>query len=460
MEVYDAIVIGAGSAGVRCARIAAGHGAKVALVEAASLGGTCVNLGCVPKKLFAYASHYGADLRDAKGYGWDVSGSFDWQALVAHKNAEISRLNGIYAGMLERAGVALYTGMGQYLKSENALHQVKISDNSMSSKDQVIAAKRVLVATGGRPSRMTCEGAEHIAVSDDLFYLDALPKSLVMVGAGYIAVEFASIFAGLGVEVHVLLRSDHMLRSFDRQLGVWLDAAFEHRQIHLHRQTQIESVTKTPDGYQVLCNQGQDSEQQLHVDLVVAAIGREPNIPKGLEASVPNLLDQKGFIQVNERFETELPGIYAVGDLLDGPALTPYAIKQGHWLADDWFSDLNRPLLHIPSVPTAVFTHPAIGTVGESEQQLQARNQGYKIYQSEFRPMKHTLAQNALKAGLKLLVTDDEQEKVLGMHMFGDDAPEVIQGLAVAFDMGLTKKQLDQTLGIHPTTAEEWVTLK
>lgn len=461
MQTYDLIVIGAGSAGVRCARISAGQGAKVAIVEASKLGGTCVNLGCVPKKLFSYASHFASDFADSKGYGWEASGVFDWQSLVRAKNTEITRLNTIYGGMLEKAGVDLHQGVARYLKAENAMHQIQIAGES---GEFVIAAKRVLIATGGRPTRLKCDGAEHAVVSDDLFYLDKLPKRMVMVGAGYIAVEFASIFAGLGVDVHLLLRGDQMLRAFDLQLSSWLEAAFEHRNIHIHRQTQVSSIQKNGNAFDVNC-ETKNADQtlkalNLEVDLVVAAIGREPAIPEGLDASVPNLLDKRGFIQVNDKFEMGLPGLYAVGDLLNGPALTPVAIKQGHWLADHWYQDDKKPLLHIPSIPTAIFTHPAIGTVGESQEQLEARGQSFKVYQSEFRPMKHTLAQNPLKAGLKLLVTDDADEKVLGMHMFGDDSPEVIQGLAVAFDMGMTKKDLDRTLGIHPTTAEEWVTMR
>lgn len=465
LQVFDLIVIGAGSGGVRAARIAAGHGAKVAVIEASRLGGTCVNLGCVPKKLFAYASHFAGDFADAKGYGWSASGKFDWNTLVENKNNEIDRLNGIYGNMLEKAGVTLLRGVGRYLKVEDGLHHIECqgldassgSDGADGGKTSVLAAKKVLLATGGRPTRPTLEGAEHLIVSDDLFYLKTLPKSMTLIGGGYIAVEFASIFAGLGVKVKLLLRGEKMLRPFDPQLATWLEAAFEARGIEILKNVAIEKVELTGQGVTLVC-QHNGQPTRIESDVVVAAIGRHPAIPEGVSRA--DLCDQKGFIQVDNRFETSVPGLYAVGDLLNGPALTPVAIKQGQWLADAWFKHDNKAPLVIPSIPTAVFTHPAIGTVGAGEQELKASGIAYKVYQSEFRPMKHTLAGNPLKVGLKLLVSDDAAEKVLGMHMFGDEAPETIQGLAVAFDMGVTKSDLDQTLGIHPTVGEEWVTLK
>ncbi|HCK92485.1 MAG TPA: glutathione-disulfide reductase [Gammaproteobacteria bacterium] len=456
VQEFDLIVIGAGSGGVRAARISAQHGAKVAVVESSRLGGTCVNLGCVPKKLMAYASHFARDFQDAKGYGWTVnSPEFSWKTLIENKNAEIDRLNGIYGGMLEKNGVELYRGLGRYLKAANAKHIIRV-DQEEGSVD--ICAKRVLIATGGKADRPDIPGAEHMLVSDDLFYLEELPKSIAMVGSGYISVEFASIFAGLGVDVHLMIRNDAFLREFDSQLGAWGADAFKERGIHVHQRMNVKSVEKAGD--KSVLSYEQDGEvKTLEVDHVVSAIGRSALVPKGVEASIPEGLDKKGFIPVNNKFETSLPGLYAVGDVTGCAALTPVAIKQGHWLADDWFGT-PRPVLTIPSIPTAVFTQPAIGTVGASEDELKKNGVAYKLYQSSFRPMKHTLAKNPLKVGIKLIVSDDEQEKVLGMHMFGDEAPEIIQSLAVAFDMGLTKPQLDMTLGVHPTVGEEWVTMR
>ena len=456
-QVYDFIVIGAGSGGVRAARIAAGHGAKVAVVESSRLGGTCVNLGCVPKKLMAYAGHFAQDFKDAAGYGWTTQQTFNWSTLIANKNQEIERLNSIYGGMLERAGVQLFRGVGRYLKQENQLHQIQCEQ---SDGTVTLTAKRVLIATGGRPSTPPIEGAEHLLVSDDLFYLNELPKSMTMIGAGYIAVEFASIFAGLGVQVNLVLRGTQLLRSFDHQLGAWLEAAFEAKGIQVYQGAGIEKIEALADKGFALHFSYNGQQQRMVSDVIVAATGRSPNLPGGLEASIPDLLDQKGFIKVNQKYETAMPGVYAVGDLLNGPALTPVAIKQGQWLADALFKDQDTSVLSIPSIPTAVFTHPAIGTVGLGEQELSSNGTAFKVFKSEFRPMKHTLAGNPLKVGIKLLVSDDDEMRVLGMHMFGDEAPEIIQGLAVAFDMGVTKAQLDQTLGVHPTVGEEWVTLK
>ena len=454
-EQFDLIIIGAGSGGVRAARIAATHGAKVAIIEASKLGGTCVNLGCVPKKLFAYASHFAEDFQNAKGYGWTTSSQFDWQALVINKNQEIERLNGIYLNMLNKAGVKLFKGVGRYLNANNAQHQISIEDHA--GEKQVIRAKRVLIATGGKPSSLPMPGAEHMVVSDDLFFLPKLPQKMVIIGAGYIAVEFASIFLGLGVEVHLVVRGQQLLKAFDPQLGHWLEAAFVERGLHVHKGTTVTAIEQSQDG-SVAHLQTANQLNPMPVDLVLGAVGRDPLVPDGLEAVLTEGLAVGGFIQVNDQFETSLPGLYAIGDVTGGAALTPVAIKQGHWLADHWYSHLQRPVLNIASIPTAVFTAPAMASVGFGEHELVAAGSQFTVFKSEFRPLKHTLANNPLKVGIKLLVGDDD--KVLGMHMFGDEAPEIIQGLAVAFDMGVTKAQLDQTLGIHPTVGEEWVTLK
>ena len=309
VQEFDLIVIGAGSGGVRAARISAQHGAKVAVVESSRLGGTCVNLGCVPKKLMAYASHFAHDFQDAKGYGWTVnSPEFSWKTLIENKNAEIDRLNGIYGGMLEKNGVELYRGLGRYLKAANAKHMIRV-DQEEGSVD--ICAKRVLIATGGKADRPDIPGAEHMLVSDDLFYLEELPKSIAMVGSGYISVEFASIFAGLGVDVHLMIRNDAFLREFDSQLGAWCADAFKERGIHVHQRMNVKSVEKAGD--KSVLSYDQDGEvKTLEVDHVVSAIGRSALVPKGVEASIPEGLDKKGFIPVNNKFETSLPGLYAV----------------------------------------------------------------------------------------------------------------------------------------------------
>lgn len=475
-QVYDLIVIGAGSGGVRAARIAAGHGAKVAIVEAADLGGTCVNLGCVPKKLLTYAAHFATDFKDAAGYGWTVNSQFHWPELIKNKNAEIKRLNRIYETMLHKAGVTIIRGLARYLKVHQASHEIAVEQSDITQSSNTsplkLRAKRLLFATGGKAVKPDCIGQEHLVVSDDLFYLPELPRKIVIIGAGYIGLEFASIFAGLGVEVHIMVRSQSILRGFEDQLGQWLEASLPEQGIHLHKGAVLRAVKQLPDGFAFDYSQAGE-HKSMQANLVVAATGRVPNVPQGVEASVPDFFDTQGYVQVNERFETSLPGLYAIGDLIPGPDLTPVAIKQGHWLADSWFgpaSESAKPPLVIPSIPTAVFTYPAMATVGHTEAELRNAGQAFKVYQSEFRPMKHTLAQNPLKVGIKLLVSDNTvqdnasqnpaEQKVLGMHMIGEDAPEIIQGLAVAFDMGVTKAQLDQTLGIHPTVGEEWVTLR
>jgi len=459
MVDYDFIVIGGGSGGVRAARIAAQAGAKVALIEGSALGGTCVNVGCVPKKLFTYAAQFGQDFQDAKGYGWSVSEpQFDWPTLISNKDREIKRLNTIYAANLKKTGVEIIAAWGQYQGFEDSQHQIALSKDlaGKSLTGEVIQAPKILLATGGEPRRPSFPGAEHVLLSDDLFYLERLPKRLVIIGGGYIALEFACIFAQLGVEVHVMVRSE-ILRGFDEDLQAWLSEGLEQLKVQVHLQSSVQAVTKTETGLALTYSRADDEQAQtLEADQICAAIGRIIRLPTGLEA----LELEQAQIKVDAQLQTSVPGCFAVGDLLTTPALTPVAIRQGQWLAQTLFSD-QAPTKdwHLPSVPTAVFTQPSLATVGATEAELRECQTAYKVYKSDFRPLKHVLAANTSRVGIKLLVSKDAREQVLGLHMSGAEGPELVQALAVGFDLGMCKADLDRTLAVHPTVGEEWVTL-
>ena len=443
---FDLIVIGAGSGGVRLARMSAQKGARVAIVESRYLGGTCVNVGCVPKKLFVYGAHVREDLEDAAGYGWQVPDDgvrFDWPTLVANKNAEIERLNGIYQQLLEGAGVTIIQGTATLRDA----HTVAIGERELS-------ADHITVATGSWPSTPDIPGRELILSSNEMFYLPQLPREAVVWGGGYIAVEFAGILAGLGVETTLVYRGELFLRGFDDDIRQFMVGELEKKGIRLRFNTTINAVEESGTGYAVSLSDG----SVMQTGLVLAATGRRALTDGlGLEALGVEFTTS-GHVQVDETFHTAAPSISALGDVIGTPQLTPVALAQGMVLSRRLFGD-GEGEMDYRNIPTAVFCQPSIGTVGLTE--AEAREAGHKvvIYRSEFRPMKHTLSGRDERSLMKLVV-DGDTDRVLGAHMVGPEAGEIIQGLGVALKCGATKADFDSTLGIHPTSAEEFVTMR
>ncbi|RVU32406.1 glutathione-disulfide reductase [Neptunomonas marina] len=442
---FDLFVIGAGSGGVRAARMAAAMGVKVGITEDKYLGGTCVNVGCVPKKLFVYASHYGEDFHDAKGFGWNVEGtSFDWPTLRDNKNAEIQRLNGIYRNLLVNSGCTLIEGHGSLVDE----HTVKVGDSTYT-------AERILVAVGGWPFVPDIPGKEHIISSNEVFYLDEFPKRAVVVGGGYIAVEFAGIFAGLGAQTSLIYRGDMFLRGFDNDVREFTAAEVAKKGVDLKFSVNVEAVEKLADGsLRVSLTDG----STIDADCVMYATGRVPRV-EGLGLENLGIEQQaNGAIIVNDTFQTNVPSVYAVGDVIDRVQLTPVALAEGMALVKHLYQgqDIN---VDYNLIPTAVFCQPNIGTVGLTEEQARAQNHDIDIYRSEFRAMKHTISGSEERTLMKMIV-DKTTDKVLGVHMVGPDAGEIIQGIGIALKAGATKAVFDSTIGIHPTAAEEFVTMR
>lgn len=439
----DFFVIGGGSGGVRAARFAAQLGARVALAEDARLGGTCVNVGCVPKKLFSMASHVGEDLEDGRGFGWSAENvRFDWGVLKRAKDAEIARLNGIYERLLLGAGVEVIRGRAA-LDGPNA---VRVGDRTVS-------AAHILIATGGRPVRPSIPGAHEAWVSDDLFELDTLPKHLVIAGGGYIGCEFASIFRGLGVDVDLVVRGDRILRGFDDDVRDHLTAEMGKRGVRIHGHSTITRIERTETGVIAHLSEGVN----LPCGQVLLAAGRTPNTEGLGLADIGVATTARGAIEVDAHFRTSVPSIRAVGDVIDRVQLTPVALAEGMFVAHELFGDPRRPVVY-ENIPTAVFTTPNVGTVGQTEAWARARGP-VRIYRSTFKPMKHTLSGRDERMLMKLVVCD-RTDRVLGVHVVGPEAGEIVQGFAVALTCGATKAQLDATIGIHPTAAEELVTLR
>jgi len=441
---YDLFVIGGGSGGVRAARMAAGTGARVAIVESYRYGGTCVIRGCVPKKLFSYAAHYHEDFEDAAGFGWAAGEQhFDWQRLMANKNAEILRLEGIYERLLNDAGVEIHRGHGRLLDT----HRVAF-------ENQVMSAETILIATGGAPSYPPGKGWEHAISSNEVFELDALPQRAVVYGGGFIAVEFASIFNGLGVQVTEIYRGAQILRGFDDDVRNTLAAEMVKKGIDLRVGTTIDRIEETASGLALRLSDG----GALETDLVLAATGRRPNTGDlGLSAAGV-ALDAGGAVRVDAYSRSNQPNIYAIGDVTDRLALTPVAIAEAMAFVDTVYRGTPRAMDH-KDVPSAVFSHPTVSTVGLSEHEARAAYEEIDIYRSSFRPLRHTLSGRDERAMMKLIV-DRASQKVIGAHMVGADAPEIIQGIAVAIKAGATKQVFDATVGIHPTAAEEFVTMR
>jgi glutathione reductase (NADPH) len=442
---HDLLVIGAGSGGMRASRIAAGFGARVAIVERSRIGGTCVIRGCIPKKLLAYAAHFREDFADAAGFGWSVGEpEFSWPRLIANKNVEIARLEAVYVGLLEKAGVAILRGTARVVDA----HAVEVDGRR-------ITAKYILVATGARPTLPHVPGVEHAITSNEAFELPALPRRILIVGGSYIAVEFAGIFNGLGSQVTLSYRGAQILRGFDDDVRHHLAAEMAKKGIRILLHSAVERIERrsdalvarfAPDGATVEC------------DAVMVATGRAPNTRDlGLEEAGADL-GENGEVIVDKFSASTAPSVYAVGDVTDRVNLTPVAIREGHSVALTLFGGSPTPIDHL-DVPTAVFSQPPVGTVGLTEGDAKERFAEVEIYQTVFRPLKATLSGRDERTLMKLVV-DAASQRVVGAHMVGPDAPEVIQGVGIAVKAGLTKADFDATVGIHPTAAEEFVTLR
>lgn len=435
---FDYFVIGAGSGGVRSARIAASFGAKVGIAEATHFGGTCVNIGCIPKKIFSYAADYGTDMEEAKNYGWSSSPKFNWKILKENKDKEISRLSGIYQNILNINKVEIFEGFASF-KDE---HTILVADKE-------ITAERILIATGGKPQKPDIKGAEFAKTSDDMFALQELPKNIVILGAGYIALEFAHILHGIGCDVTIVHRGDFLLKGFDIDLQDHLLEEMKKQGIRFLMNKKIKEITKAS----VICEDG----EIIPADLVMAATGRIPNID-GLNLDKAGIeIDSKSHIITNAAHTTSAPHIYAVGDVTNSPQLTPIAIAQGHALADTLFSSKVRHT-NLDLIPTAVFSKPEIGTVGLTEQQATQKGIAHIVYKSTFRPLRHTITGIESKVLIKLIVCANT-DKVLGVHMAGQGAGELIQMAGIALNAGVKKADFDSTLPVHPTTAEEFIFL-
>ena len=443
---FDLFVIGAGSGGVRAARFAAGFGARVAVAESRYLGGTCVNVGCVPKKLLVYGAHFAEDFEQASGFGWSLGeANFDWATLIGNKNREIERLNGIYRNLLVNSGVSLFEGHARIVDA----HTVEVNGQRHSTE-------RILIATGGWPQIPDIPGREHAISSNEAFFLEQLPKRVLVVGGGYIAVEFASIFHGLGAQASLLYRGDLFLRGFDGAVREHLREELSKKGMDLQFNADIASLARQADGS--LAATLKDG-RVLEADCVFYATGRRPMLDNlGLE-NVEVKLDTRGYIEVDDLFQTATPSVLAIGDVIGRVQLTPVALAEGMAVARRLFKPEEYRPLDYRMIPTAVFSLPNIGTVGLSEEQAIEEGYQVKVFESRFRPMKLTLTENPERTLMKLVV-DADSDRVLGCHMVGPEAGEIIQGLAVALKAGATKQIFDETIGVHPSAAEEFVTLR
>ncbi|OHY32770.1 glutathione-disulfide reductase [Cylindrospermopsis raciborskii CS-508] len=446
---FDLFVIGAGSGGIATARRAAEYGAKVGIAEFDRLGGTCVNRGCVPKKLMVYASHFPGLFSDAVGYGWGrVTSSLDWEKMINAVNNEVNRLNGIYQRMLDNSQVEVIRGYAKLVDT----HTITVGERQ-------ITADKILIAVGGYPTRPNTPGIEHAIVSDDMFHLKTQPQKMVILGGGYIGSEFACIMNGLGTEVTQIIRGDMILRGFDHDLRNEIQQGMSNHGINIINHAQIIAIEKQGETFQVKFRQDGQEKDTVIVDAVsLAALGRKPKTENlGLE-NTKIQLDQ-GAIVVDEYSRTEEENIYAVGDCTNKINLTPVAINEGRAFADTVFGGKSRTMSY-ENVPTAIFTTPEAATVGLTEEQAREKyGDAVKVYRSRFRPMYYTLAGKEEKTMMKLVV-EQTSDLVLGAHMVGNNAAEIIQGVAIAIKMGATKANFDATVGIHPSSAEEFVTMR
>ncbi|VVD78586.1 glutathione-disulfide reductase [Pandoraea pneumonica] len=443
----DLFVIGAGSGGVRAARVAAQYGARVKVAEEFRVGGTCVIRGCVPKKLLVYASRFADEFEDAAGFGWNVgTPTFDWNTLIARKDSEIARLENIYRTNLERAGAELIEARA-VIEGPNTV--------VLPATGERITAGHILIATGGRPAEQPhFVGREHAISSNEVFHLDQLPKRITVIGGGYIAVEFAGVFAGLGSKVTLVHRGPHLLRGFDEDVRTSLEAAYRERGIDVVLDRTVTRADKGPDGLRVTLSDGTTHE----TDVLLSAAGRVP-YTQGLGLAASGVaLNDKGAVIVDEFSRTNVPTIFAVGDVTDRVNLTPMAIREGQAFADTVFGERTTRVDH-KLIPTAVFSTPEIGVVGLIESEARKQFPQLKVYKAVFRPLKATLSGRQEKVLMKLLV-DGGTDRIVGAHMVGDHAGEQVQLLGVALSMGATKADFDRTLAVHPTAAEEWVTMR
>jgi len=441
---YDLFTIGAGSGGVRASRMSASYGAKVAVAEERYLGGTCVNVGCIPKKLLVYASHFSTDFQDAAGFGWSVGERHvDWAKLIANKNKEISRLNDVYRKLMQDSGVTIIED-----------HAEIADPHTIVVDGKRITAKYILVAVGSWPLVPKIPGSEHAITSNEAFYLPSLPRKVIIVGGGFIGAEFAGIFHGLGTEVVQLYRGPLFLRGFDDDCRETLAAEMRKKGIDLRFNTDIERIEKAGGILRATLTEG----TTLDTEQVFYATGREPNTRSlGLEKAGVRMREN-GAVVVDDYLKTSVDNIYSIGDCTDRLMLTPVAIAEGRAVAETLFN--NNPMKpNYMNVPSTVFSTPNVGTVGLTEAEARARYKNIDVYKTSFRPLKHTLTGRDERTMMKIVV-DHETDKVLGCHMVGPDAGEIIQGLAVAMNCGATKAQFDSTIGIHPTAAEEFVTMR
>ncbi|WP_322516550.1 glutathione-disulfide reductase [Rhodopseudomonas palustris] len=443
----DLFVIGGGSGGVRAARIAAGHGARVTVAEEYRFGGTCVIRGCVPKKLMVYASHIHQDIRDAAGFGWTIpQAHFDWPTLIANKDKEIARLEAIYATNVEKSGARTVKARAVFEDP----HTLRLSTGEM------VRARYILIATGGAPNHGTMiPGIEHVISSNEVFHLPELPKRILIQGGGYIALEFACIFAGLGCDVTLVYRGDNILRGFDEDVRSHVRTEMERAGISILTGCTVARVEKLGDEYTSHLSSG----SSIASDQVMFAIGRHPNVANlGLETAGVAINPDNGGIAVNEYCQTSVPHIYAIGDVTHRINLTPVAIREGHAFADTVFG--NRPSqVDYTNIPTAVFSQPEVGTVGLTESQARALYDRVDIYKTDFRPMKATMSGSQIRTLMKLIV-DGDSDRVLGCHIVGPEAAELVQLIAIAVKVKATKADFDSTMALHPTAAEELVTMR
>jgi len=448
---FDLFVIGGGSGGVRAARMAAQRGARVAMAEVLGtegLGGTCVNVGCIPKKLYSYAAHYGESFEESHGFGWEGEAPrLNWAMLKANRRKEISRLNGVYLNLLTGSGVKVFNDFARVMDA----HTVEVGG-------QKISAQHILIATGGKPHVPDMPGREHVLTSNDMFDLHSFPARLLVVGGGYIACEFASIFNGLGSKVTQLYRGDQVLRGFDDEVRYFIGVEMGKAGVDLRLGADVAAIARTPQGLTITLTGG----ETLTVDAVLYATGRVPNV-KGMGLEAVSVVQAKdGAVIVNDDYQTNVPSIHALGDVTARVQLTPVALGEAMVLVDRLFGPQAGKLprnMSYEFIPTAVFTHPNIGTVGYTESEARKKFGAVTIYRSEFKALKHTLSGSSERTLMKLVV-EEATDRVVGLHMVGPDAGEVVQGFAVAMKAGATKAIFDSTIGIHPTAAEEFVTMR
>ena len=441
---YDLFVIGGGSGGVRASRIAASYGASAAVAESTYLGGTCVNVGCIPKKLLAYAAHFVEDFEDAANFGWTVAApAFDWPTLIANKDAEIARLNGVYERLLTNAGVEIFRARATV-----------VDPHTVAMNDKRVTARTILVAAGGWPTVPEFPGREHVVTSNEAFHLEALPRRVIVVGGGYVAVEFAGIFNGLGAATTQVYRGPLFMRGFDDDVRAHLAREMAKKGVRLAFDTTISAVEKTSGGLVATFGDGATEA----ADLVMYATGRAPNTAGlGLEEAGVKL-NERGAVVVDEHFRTSVESIYAIGDIIDRLQLTPVALAEGMAVARTLFKG-EPTTADYGGVPTAVFSQPAVGTVGLTGAAARERFAAVDIYRSAFRALKHTISGRDEQTLMKLIV-DRASDRVVGVHMVGPEAGEIVQGIAIALKAGATKATFDATIGIHPTSAEEFVTMR